>query len=79
MVIEIVTLFDEYFNSMTNISSKNSTKNLNRYIIRTLTYFIRSRDRDSHRELKLDLIYLNIITLVIVVVNLYRFSIYTLK
>jgi hypothetical protein len=79
MVIEIVTLFDEYFNSMTNISSKNSTKNLNRYIIRTLTYFIRSRDRDSHCELKLDLIYLSIITLVIVVVNLYRFSICTLK
>jgi hypothetical protein len=31
---------------MTDISSKNSTKNLNRYSIKTLMYLIGSRDRD---------------------------------
>jgi hypothetical protein len=45
MVIDIVTLFDEQLNPMSDISSKNSTKNLDRCRIRTHTCLIRSKDK----------------------------------
>jgi DNA polymerase sigma len=37
MIIEIIILFDEELNLMTDISSRNSTKNLNCCRIRTFT------------------------------------------
>jgi hypothetical protein len=36
---------------MIDISSKNLTKNMNRCMIRTLTYLIRNKDRDRDRDI----------------------------
>jgi hypothetical protein len=47
MTIEIVTLFIEQFNPMTDIRSKNLINNLNSCRIRIFTYLIKSRDRDN--------------------------------
>jgi hypothetical protein len=46
MTIDIVTLFDKLLNPMTDISFRNSIKNLYRYRIRTLTCLIKNRDKD---------------------------------
>jgi hypothetical protein len=40
---------------MTNISSRNSLKNLNHYMIRTLSWLIRSRDRDRDGDILVEL------------------------
>jgi hypothetical protein len=42
MAIEIVILFDELLNPMTEINSRNSTKNLDHCRIKILTWLLRN-------------------------------------